>query len=272
LSSILKAFKKIDESSPADDSNPLWPNPGEARDTITRGIKKRWLIRRVTTYILVAACVISLAVLLYFRQADRASQVRTAGTPSGKKSKQGQLHRATTAKTVPTEKPSIPAVKPKSPTARPSTPPVTMPPPQNPPPALQDTPAAPTLDESPMSTGRNRSRPPLPKKSMKAATKIKAPTGGESARTSPPEPESVKSSSASPPETSTQYSRLQSAELILQAIAWAPEPSERIAVVNGSIVKEGDSVAGYTLMRIRKDDIVLNDGVKTWQLEFDLQQ
>jgi hypothetical protein len=272
LSSILKALKKIDESSPPDDNSPPWPHPGDARDTITRSIQKRWLIRRTTTYILVAACVISLAVLVYFRQAGKTSQVLTAGTQSGKNPEQGQVHRAKRLKTAPTDKPSAPAVKTQPPPSRSSTPPVTKPPPQNSPPALQRTPAAPTVDKSRMTAGRNRTRPPLPKKSMKAATKTVPPTGGESARTSPPKADAVKSSSASPPEKSTQYSRLQSAELILQAIAWAPEPSRRIAVVNGSIVKEGDSVDGFTLMRIRKDDIVLNDGRKTWQLEFGLQQ
>jgi hypothetical protein len=257
LSSILKALKKIDESSPPDDNSPPWPHPEEARDAITRSIKKRWLIRRMTTYILVAACLISLTVLLYFRQADKASRARNADTQPEKITNQGQVHRAKTVKTAPS-------------TA--STPPVRKPLPGNTPPGLQRTPAPPTAEPSRPAAGRNQTRKPLPKKSMKAITKREPRTGGKAVRTSPPEPDTVKSSTASPAEKPTQYSRLQSTEMKLQAIAWAPEPSRRIAVVNGSIVKEGDSVAGYTLMRIRKDDIVLNDGRKSWQLEFGLQQ
>jgi type IV secretory pathway VirB10-like protein len=271
LSSILKALKKIDASSLPDDTSPPWPHPGDAGDAITRSIKKRWLIRRMTTYILVAACVISLAVLLYFRQVDSGSRERTAEAQSGAKTRQGQVYRAKIAKTAPPDGPAASKPSPSPPPGT-STPPVTPTLPNPSAPSLQRAPAAPAVGTSRDTARISRTRKALPKKSKKAATKIAPTTGETSARKPPPGADAGKSSVPPPAERSTPSSRRQDTGLVLQAIAWAPEPSRRIAVVNGSIVKEGDSVEGYTLMRIRKDDIVLNDGGKTWQLEFGLQR
>ena len=48
--------------------------------------------------------------------------------------------------------------------------------------------------------------------------------------------------------------------LKLQAIAWSANPTERIAVVNSSILREGDAVEGYRVVRINRDDVVLRGG------------
>lgn len=70
-------------------------------------------------------------------------------------------------------------------------------------------------------------------------------------------------SPAQPPIKTADASRYQ-----LQAIAWSPEPGERMAVVNGSIVKEGESVAGLTVTRIMPEVIILSDGINRWRLPF----
>jgi hypothetical protein len=66
-------------------------------------------------------------------------------------------------------------------------------------------------------------------------------------------------------------SRLEESKLKVMAIAWADDPARRLAVVNGHIVKEGESVEGYNVMQIRKDDIIVNDGGRSWRVELNLK-
>lgn len=112
----------------------------------------------------------------------------------------------------------------------------------------------------------------MPKRSKKAATKITPPAAGKNGLAAPATAPAGSPKTAPRSKNSPQYDRLEDNELILQAIAWSPEPTERIAVINGSIVREGETVGGFTLMNIRPDDIVLNDGSKSWQLDFPLKQ
>jgi hypothetical protein len=65
--------------------------------------------------------------------------------------------------------------------------------------------------------------------------------------------------------------RLDESKLKVMAIAWTPEPSRRLAVVNGHIVKEGESVEGFNVTQIRKDDIIVNDGGRSWRVELNLK-
>ena len=55
------------------------------------------------------------------------------------------------------------------------------------------------------------------------------------------------------------------------AIAWYTDPARRIAVINGSMVKEGESVEGYKVSQIRKDDVIVSDGSRSWRGEFGLK-
>jgi hypothetical protein len=43
----------------------------------------------------------------------------------------------------------------------------------------------------------------------------------------------------------------------LQAIAWAPDPKKRIAVINGAVLKEGDAFQGAFVRRIGQNDVIL---------------
>jgi hypothetical protein len=45
-----------------------------------------------------------------------------------------------------------------------------------------------------------------------------------------------------------------------------------MAVINGRIVHEGDSVDGYQVLKIRQEDVIVNESGKSWSLEFGLQQ
>jgi len=66
-------------------------------------------------------------------------------------------------------------------------------------------------------------------------------------------------------------SRLDEAKLKVMAIAWADDPARRLAVVNGHIVKEGESVEGFSVTQIRKDDLIVNDGSRSWRVELNLK-
>ena len=68
------------------------------------------------------------------------------------------------------------------------------------------------------------------------------------------------------------YARLTDSKLKLQALAWSSDASRRMAVINGRIVREGESADGYQIDQIRKEDVVVSDGRQSWSLEFGLQQ
>ncbi|MBW2538633.1 MAG: hypothetical protein JRE27_03405 [Deltaproteobacteria bacterium] len=57
-------------------------------------------------------------------------------------------------------------------------------------------------------------------------------------------------------------------EINLQAISWAPGAERRIAVINNSIVKEGDRVSGFLVFKINRDDVILSQGGELWKLNF----
>jgi len=45
-----------------------------------------------------------------------------------------------------------------------------------------------------------------------------------------------------------------------------------MAVINGRIVREGESMDGYQIDQIRQEDVVVSDGQESWSLEFGLKQ
>lgn len=73
------------------------------------------------------------------------------------------------------------------------------------------------------------------------------------------------------PQVSRTYRRLDDDKLKLQAIAWSKSAAKRIAVINGHVVREGESVAGFSVNQIRQEDVIVNDGSESWQLEFSLK-
>ena len=74
-----------------------------------------------------------------------------------------------------------------------------------------------------------------------------------------------------PTPVSRSYQRLNDDKLKLQAIAWSNEAAQRIAVINGHVVREGESVEGFSVNQIRREDVIVNDGTQSWQLEFSLK-
>ena len=56
--------------------------------------------------------------------------------------------------------------------------------------------------------------------------------------------------------------------LKLQAIAWSSDSKERIAVINGRILREGSSIEGTLIVRIDKNDVFFQKGGEQWKQKF----
>jgi len=54
----------------------------------------------------------------------------------------------------------------------------------------------------------------------------------------------------------------------LQAIAWAEDPQERIVVINGQILREGESVEGIVIEGIKEDRVIVRKGIESMTLLF----
>jgi hypothetical protein len=64
------------------------------------------------------------------------------------------------------------------------------------------------------------------------------------------------------------YAKLSDSQIKLQALAWSSNAAKRIAVINGRIIREGESMDGYQINQIRQEDVVVSDGRRSWSLEF----
>ena len=85
-------------------------------------------------------------------------------------------------------------------------------------------------------------------------------------------PSGKPSTKAKKPDRTREYDRIKDSKLKLQALAWFNDASKRMAVINSHVVREGGSVDGYQVTQIRRQDVVVNDGKKSWRLEFGLKQ
>jgi hypothetical protein len=54
----------------------------------------------------------------------------------------------------------------------------------------------------------------------------------------------------------------------LQAISWSEYPGKRLAVINNSIVRQGDRVGSYLVTQINKDDVLVQQQKEIWILPF----
>ncbi len=70
------------------------------------------------------------------------------------------------------------------------------------------------------------------------------------------------------PPNSISAKRIHNPGIKLHAISWTPDVKTRIAVINGSIVREGDTISNYRVHKINNDDIVLSENGELWRLAF----
>ncbi len=76
----------------------------------------------------------------------------------------------------------------------------------------------------------------------------------------PPPPPPDAAPEAPEPSAPTVVPSLNDPNITLQALAWTAEPERRMVVINGSLLREGDSLGPYTVGRIEKEQVVLLKG------------
>ena len=129
-----------------------------------------------------------------------------------------------------------------------------------------------------------RSSKPVPvkkKTALKSTTKRVQPFQPSRSRQMPPNASTNKPSPRTPatPKTASgrenildSLSTITDSKLKLQAIAWSDDATRRMAVINNQIVREGGMVDGFSVIKIRRDDVIVNDGSASWRLEFSLKK
>jgi hypothetical protein len=85
-----------------------------------------------------------------------------------------------------------------------------------------------------------------------------------------PEPASPRVSSVSGSKEE-EIKILQDSDLKLMAIAWSAVPADRIAVINGRIIREGESIDGVFVSRINENEVILQKKDELVKLIFRVQ-
>jgi MSHA biogenesis protein MshK len=291
LSSILKALKKIEEESPPPEAFPSLPQPIDSRKAINSKTKKRRRIRRTLTILFLLAVMVVAAGIFFSQRKMIIAKILPPAAPTNRSSR--------TAETAPANKvykAKITSAPGKSAQMRPA---------ENRQP-INQTKSSKTrsianksqADKSSFPTGaaadqrESKSSPlrasstPRPGEEAQFNAKIenplkKTPTlmsavpaeKPDTRKTKVPiEPAAAATIKPARIPAKVTYDRIEDSKLKLQALAWSADDARRMAVINGRIVREGESVDGYQVMQIREEDVVVNDGGKSWRLEFGMQR
>jgi hypothetical protein len=269
LSTILKALKRIDQTSPPPDDLQAWPPTIDTKKTVTARIHKIWLHRKVYLALILTVVLIAAGWLAYSQRHWLASKILPQ-----KSSAKGPVYQA---KINPGSDESKDAVPKKAP-------------------ALKHQNARSSAGSAPRPVGVERSSrrlPPIPASQKSRKNEMLASPGkaqspeiniaskSNISRSPTADPAKSKQRNTRPvaaapmKKSSTRvarsYRRIDDSKLKLQAIAWSKDAAQRLAVINGQIVREGESVDGFLVNQIRQEDVVVNDGSASWQLEFSLK-
>jgi len=277
LSSILKALKRIEGQAPAPQSFPALPDSVDAKQAVNFNARKRWLQRRFITVGLVLLVIVVTAVIAFQQRQFVFSKIFPAGSPAAEqknskapkeKSKifRAKISPATVKQGTRKQKPKPPARQPvktvvpgqktekfrtntASSGSRPDV-------------GQQSPQPMPAISGQQPPSGSIRNKPSLKQSSRQGLTPSKKSIAGK--RTAPSKP----AAKAQKTSTAKTYAKLNDSKIKLQALAWFNDAARRIAVINGRIVREGESMDGYQINQIRQEDVVVSDGRQSWSLEF----
>jgi hypothetical protein len=282
LSSILRALKRVEKEAPPPDDYHPWPRTIDTKKTITSRVKKKWLYSKLIKLLLIVI-IIALAGWLLFSQRQwiaakimpekKTADVRnkSAATKNKDKSFHAKINKPSsqTQKKLP-KPPPIPNKQRKKPTYQRGT--------ETP---LPNKPIAGNLPQIEQQQGNVQSRPVIKKKPLKKRPqRVQSNQPSGSTAVSNRKPSISASSRNSAKNTTNRRSRsnfdglkaLDDDQLKLQAIAWSDDVARRMVVINNRIIKEGGTVDGFTITEIRQEDVIVNDGNRSWRLEFGLKQ
>ncbi len=269
MSTILQALKKLEQDKETLGAKGLPEMTAAAASGIRRSggrFSRPGRVLAIGAIGLAFVCVAGAAVYFYLQSRDsQPPPARSAITPSA--SKRSQVTPGSRRKRIPT-KPApqaVPEPKPlksspprKVPTRRPASP-------------IQERvgegvmPEKPANPGSPVPSSARGENPnldsPTPKTRKQPSTSTPA-VQMPAARTSTPQ---------TPPSNDSDYAnanRLTDNRLKIQAIAWSPNPEERMAVINSHIVREGGSVEGFSVVAIRQDDVIVREQGRLYRAIF----
>jgi hypothetical protein len=272
LSTILKALKRVDRTTAPPEDLQSWPPRIDTKQTLKTRIYKTWLHRKLYMSLILVLAVIAAGWFAY-SQRHRLISMLHPGKSAGKVPiyqakiypnpgvSAGSAKKSATASDRPDAR-----IKPNAARAPAGVDLSSRSLPQVPQPQKNQKiqiPASsnPTRPSGPTSTAKPEiSRTPIP--------------GSQKAdQINPLQPAAVGTpkTQALPPQVSRSYRRLDDDKIKLQAIAWSNVAAQRIAVINGHVVREGESVEGFSVNQIRREDVIVSDGTESWQLEFRLK-
>jgi hypothetical protein len=280
LSSILKALKRIETQSPRSESFFTMPKTFDTKQANKSKTRRRWFVPGLITAFLILLVIVVAAIIL-FRQ---RKPIITKKFPAGVSVKQkenpaslleksnafrAKIHPGSTNLTESLPRKAQLVKKQIKSTVSPG--------------KVKKTPAkAPSIMPN-VTVGQQNSKPPATARSPhpKTAAALKKPPqkrtpskDAVASKKSVPArsvPSGKPSTRAKKSDRTRTYDRIDDSKLKLQALAWFSEASKRMVVINSQIVREGGSVDGYQVTQIRRQEVIVSDGRKSWRLEFGLK-
>ena len=280
MSSILRALKKIEKIAPRQEDSPPWPRPINKKKAVNSRVKKTWLYNKLLS---IGAALIVMLLIGWLGISHRhmiiaklfPAKPASVSQQQSISSKQKEHVNDTKIKKTAPNSDGAPQRR-SSPAGKPSIQKKSM--------KMSSQRSLPgqrsSNESSPLkgSTNFSASKKISPLRHAKISNQPNQPPGltaspkvpVEQANSSKSLAQKRKKSAA--PNRQSALPRITDSQLFLQAIAWSNDSSQRLAVINNRIVREGESVDGYSITEIRQEDVVLNDGTNAWRLEFSLRQ
>ena len=265
LSSILKALKRIEGQPPPPQSFPALPESVDAKKAVNSSTRRRWLMRRLAIGCLVLLVLVVTGIIFYQKRNVVTSKSSPTQSPSTRQAKSEDAENK--SKIFKTKIPSTAAkrlARRTDPSQR--TQPQTTSPVAGQSAARRGTDITSRQQQRPGAGNRAAIQPP-PRQALTPSKRSIA--GKRAALRKPAEPRTAVPGNRSEKMT---YTRLNDSNIKLQALAWSEDAAKRMAVINGRIVREGESMDGYQINQIRQEDVVVSDGSQLWSLEFGLKQ
>ncbi|MGD8470884.1 MAG: general secretion pathway protein GspB [Desulfobacterales bacterium] len=266
MSTILKALKRIDQTTPPPDDLQAWPPKIDPQKTVKARVQKIWLYRKLYLAIILIVVLIAAGWLAYSQRHWLASRIFPQKTSPEAPVYQAKIDPGSVESKSPAPKKALTMKRQNTRSSAESAP--------HPAGADQPSRRLPRTRASQKSrinrifASPGKTEPPTAKSNTSRSPVVDSAKSAQ--RKTRPAPAAAPAKK-SPSQDVRSYRRLDDSKLDLQAIAWSKDAKRRIAVINGHIVREGESVEGFLVNQIRQEDVVVNDGTASWQLELGLR-
>ena len=272
MSTILKALKRVDQTTPPPDDLQSGPPIIDTKEAVKGRVFRIWLQRKMVWVLILLGVVIGAGWLIYSQKDRLLARLGSPGRSEKPPVFQAKIEPQSGQTKRPVPQPSTPLNQQKKPGKAKSER------------ERVGTEQGRTGSIQPQLTQKNQTKQMTASEPQARAAETEpaakpskyrrpgANTGKAAQRKTRPlaaVPEKKSPSRSARAERS--YQKLDNDSLKLQAIAWSKVASQRIAVINDRIVREGESIEGFSINQIRQENVIVNDGSQTWQLEFGLR-